>query len=67
MHGFHLLVYIVGGVRGIDDTQCGYKLFTRNAGASTRSPPLPTALPLPDSCVFSGGDLCEHSNPAVGI
>ena len=34
MHGFHALVYFVGGVRGIKDTQCGYKLFTRNAAAS---------------------------------
>ncbi|KAF7730315.1 hypothetical protein EC973_002559 [Apophysomyces ossiformis] len=28
MRGFHLLVYVLG-VRGIDDTQCGFKLFTR--------------------------------------
>jgi len=34
MHGFHALVYFVGGVRGIKDTQCGYKLFTRNAAAA---------------------------------
>jgi len=29
MHGFHALVKVVGGVHGIQDTQCGYKLFTR--------------------------------------
>jgi len=34
MHGFHALVYFVGGVRGIQDTQCGYKLFTRNSAAA---------------------------------
>ncbi|KAG0163448.1 dolichyl-phosphate beta-glucosyltransferase [Apophysomyces sp. BC1034] len=28
MRGFHMLVYILG-VRGIGDTQCGFKLFTR--------------------------------------
>eukprot|EP00127_Corallochytrium_limacisporum_P003093 Clim_evm22s146 gene=Clim_evmTU22s146 len=30
MHGFHLLVFIMA-VRGIRDTQCGFKLFTREA------------------------------------
>jgi len=30
MKGFHLLVYIFT-VKGIRDTQCGFKLFTRNA------------------------------------
>lgn len=30
MHGFHFLVYIFT-VRGIRDTQCGFKLFTRAA------------------------------------
>jgi len=34
MHGFHALVYFVGGVRGVDDTQCGYKLFTRASAAA---------------------------------
>jgi len=29
MHGFHALVKVVGGVHGVQDTQCGYKLFTR--------------------------------------
>merc|ERR1711871_1396206 len=29
MVGFHALVKYVGGVRGVHDTQCGYKLFTR--------------------------------------
>ncbi|KAK3811224.1 MAG: nucleotide-diphospho-sugar transferase [Benniella sp.] len=28
MHSFHKIVYILG-IRGIDDTQCGFKLFTR--------------------------------------
>jgi dolichyl-phosphate beta-glucosyltransferase len=28
MHGFHLMVNVLG-VRGIKDTQCGFKLFTR--------------------------------------
>lgn len=31
MWGFHVLVGVVGGVRGIRDTQCGFKLFTRAA------------------------------------
>eukprot|EP00658_Telonema_sp_P-2_P084026 TRINITY_DN9226_c0_g2_i1.p1 TRINITY_DN9226_c0_g2~~TRINITY_DN9226_c0_g2_i1.p1 ORF type:complete len:304 (-),score=47.66 TRINITY_DN9226_c0_g2_i1:11-922(-) len=31
MWGFHALVQYVGGVYGIRDTQCGYKLFTRNS------------------------------------
>ncbi|KAL1919947.1 uncharacterized protein VTP21DRAFT_1879 [Calcarisporiella thermophila] len=30
MRGFHMLVYLLG-VRGIEDTQCGFKLFTRKA------------------------------------
>ncbi|KAI8579014.1 hypothetical protein K450DRAFT_244557 [Umbelopsis ramanniana AG] len=30
MRGFHQLVYILG-IRGIEDTQCGFKLFTRKA------------------------------------
>lgn len=30
MHGFHLLVYVLC-VKGINDTQCGFKLFTRKA------------------------------------
>lgn len=30
MHGFHLLVWLFA-VRGIRDTQCGFKLFTRCA------------------------------------
>ncbi len=32
MYGFHLLVYVLC-VRGIRDTQCGFKLFTRSAAA----------------------------------
>ncbi|KAG1055455.1 hypothetical protein G6F46_002016 [Rhizopus delemar] len=30
MRSFHLLVYILG-IRGIEDTQCGFKLFTRQS------------------------------------
>lgn len=30
MHGFHLLVYLLC-VKGIKDTQCGFKLMTRSA------------------------------------
>jgi len=30
MHGFHLLVWLFA-VRGVRDTQCGFKLFTRHA------------------------------------
>ncbi|KAI9254289.1 nucleotide-diphospho-sugar transferase [Sporodiniella umbellata] len=30
MRSFHLLVYILG-IRGIEDTQCGFKLFTRKS------------------------------------
>ncbi|KAF9115115.1 dolichyl-phosphate beta-glucosyltransferase [Mortierella sp. AM989] len=30
MHAFHKVVYVLG-IRGIDDTQCGFKLFTRKA------------------------------------
>lgn len=32
MHGFHALVSMVVGGGGIKDTQCGFKLFSRNAG-----------------------------------
>lgn len=32
MHGFHLLVYMLA-VRGIRDTQCGFKMMTRSAAA----------------------------------
>ena len=31
MYGFHFFVATVGGVRGVRDTQCGFKLFTREA------------------------------------
>lgn len=31
MWGFHFLVSFVGGITGIKDTQCGFKLFTRDA------------------------------------
>jgi len=31
MWGFHLAVTWIGGVRAIRDTQCGFKLFTRNS------------------------------------
>lgn len=34
MYGFHVLVYILGGVRSIKDTQCGFKLFTRQSAKS---------------------------------
>ncbi|KAG0259223.1 dolichyl-phosphate beta-glucosyltransferase [Mortierella polycephala] len=30
MYSFHKVVYVLG-IRGIDDTQCGFKLFTRKA------------------------------------
>ncbi|KAG0216391.1 dolichyl-phosphate beta-glucosyltransferase [Mortierella sp. GBA30] len=30
MYSFHKVVYVLG-IRGIDDTQCGFKLFTREA------------------------------------
>ncbi|KAF9311705.1 dolichyl-phosphate beta-glucosyltransferase [Podila horticola] len=30
MYSFHKVVYVLG-IRGIDDTQCGFKLFTRTA------------------------------------
>ena len=33
MYGFHILVYVLC-VRGIKDTQCGFKMFTRSAAAS---------------------------------
>lgn len=32
MWGFHLVVKWIGGVKDIQDTQCGFKLFTRNTG-----------------------------------
>jgi len=31
MHGFHFCVSLIGGVHNIKDTQCGFKLFTREA------------------------------------
>jgi dolichyl-phosphate beta-glucosyltransferase len=31
MKGFHVFVAVVSGVRGIQDTQCGFKLFSRTA------------------------------------
>uniref|UniRef100_A0A8C5R719 Dolichyl-phosphate beta-glucosyltransferase n=1 Tax=Leptobrachium leishanense TaxID=445787 RepID=A0A8C5R719_9ANUR len=36
MHGFHFLVWFLC-VRGVRDTQCGFKLFTREAAARTFS------------------------------
>ena len=33
MYGFHFLVYVLC-VRGIKDTQCGFKMFTRAAAAT---------------------------------
>ncbi|XP_059616914.1 dolichyl-phosphate beta-glucosyltransferase [Phlebotomus argentipes] len=33
MYGFHTLVWVFG-VRGIKDTQCGFKLFTRQAAST---------------------------------
>eukprot|EP00871_Galdieria_phlegrea_P001839 jgi/Galph1/2656/GphlegSOOS_G1316.1 len=32
MLGFHWFVFLVGGVKQIRDTQCGFKMFTREAG-----------------------------------
>jgi dolichyl-phosphate beta-glucosyltransferase len=32
MVGFHLVVKWIGGITAINDTQCGFKLFTRDAG-----------------------------------
>nr|CAH7767466.1 unnamed protein product [Callosobruchus chinensis] len=32
MHGFHFLVWLLA-VRGVKDTQCGFKLFTRTAAS----------------------------------
>lgn len=29
MYGFHSLVYVLCGGHGVRDTQCGFKLFTR--------------------------------------
>ena len=29
MRGFHAVVQVVGGVEGVRDTQCGFKLFRR--------------------------------------
>jgi len=31
MWGFHWVVHIVGGIKNIQDTQCGFKLFTRDS------------------------------------
>src|SRR4051794_38924798 len=31
MYGFHFAVTTIAGVRGIGDTQCGFKLFSRRA------------------------------------
>jgi len=31
MHGFHYCVSMIGGIHTIEDTQCGFKLFTREA------------------------------------
>lgn len=31
MWGFHMFVFIVGGISDIKDTQCGFKLFSRSA------------------------------------
>ena len=31
MRGFHLVVTVVGGVTGVQDTQCGFKLLKRTA------------------------------------
>jgi len=31
MWGFHMFVFVIGGVSNIKDTQCGFKLFTREA------------------------------------
>ena len=31
MHGFHLVVMTLGGIRSIRDTQCGFKLFGRRS------------------------------------
>eukprot|EP01122_Echinamoeba_exundans_P009046 TRINITY_DN3113_c0_g1_i2.p1 TRINITY_DN3113_c0_g1~~TRINITY_DN3113_c0_g1_i2.p1 ORF type:complete len:340 (+),score=80.03 TRINITY_DN3113_c0_g1_i2:33-1052(+) len=33
MWGFHFLVRFVGGIHGIKDTQCGFKMFSRKAAA----------------------------------
>jgi dolichyl-phosphate beta-glucosyltransferase len=33
MWGFHFLVRFVGGIHGIKDTQCGFKIFSRKAAA----------------------------------
>eukprot|EP01127_Copromyxa_protea_P016601 TRINITY_DN4954_c0_g1_i2.p1 TRINITY_DN4954_c0_g1~~TRINITY_DN4954_c0_g1_i2.p1 ORF type:complete len:174 (-),score=27.31 TRINITY_DN4954_c0_g1_i2:140-661(-) len=37
MWGFHLVVKYIGGVKNIQDTQCGFKLFTREAARVTFS------------------------------
>jgi len=29
MYGFHFAVSVIGGIAGVKDTQCGFKLFTR--------------------------------------
>ena len=31
MYGFHMFVFLVGGISNIKDTQCGFKLFSRPA------------------------------------
>eukprot|EP01134_Creolimax_fragrantissima_P007854 CFRG7854T1 len=33
MKGFHTLVQVLGGVKEVHDTQCGFKLFTRKSAA----------------------------------
>lgn len=33
MHGFHAFVAVLAGGHGVRDTQCGFKLFTREAAA----------------------------------
>merc|ERR1712129_303173 len=35
MWGFHIVVEYIGNVRGIKDTQCGFKLFTRSSVKKT--------------------------------
>ena len=34
MHGFHFLVQVLSGIHGINDTQCGFKLFSRRSARS---------------------------------
>ena len=33
MRAFHVVVTVVGGVAGVEDTQCGFKLLSRRAAA----------------------------------